>query len=195
MLDLAVVGSGPCALALVSRLACAELADTSLDYLFGFDSATEPLADTVQRLAALRKTSTTHLLKGRVKVFDASGSWMGKWNGLFASLGIKHLRSPHVAHPSPTHALALLAHAEALPQVMEMHLRVHNQRTNTVNDLPLPPNNITHHRRRRTGPSRTSPSSATTAATARPPQRSSARCAPTWSTPSNSTPSSRRPPW
>lgn len=116
MLDLAVIGSGPCALALVSRLACPD-PDTSLDFLYGFDSVTEPLAETAQRLAGLRKTSTTRLLQGRVKVFDGSGSWMGKWNGLFGSLGIKHLRSPHVAHPSPTHALALLAHAEALPQV------------------------------------------------------------------------------
>lgn len=117
MLELAVIGSGPCALALVARLACPKNSDTSLDFLHGFDSATEPLADTMQRLAALKKTSATHALLGRVRVFESSGSWMGKWNGLFDSLGIKHLRSPHVAHPCPTHALALLAHAESLPQV------------------------------------------------------------------------------
>ncbi len=120
MLDLAVIGAGPCALALVSRLACAEeAADASLDFLYGFDSATESLAETMQQLAALRKTTRAAraALKGRVKVFEESGAgWMGKWNGLFGSLGIQHLRSPHVAHPCPTHGLALLAHAETLPQ-------------------------------------------------------------------------------
>jgi hypothetical protein len=118
MLDLAVIGSGPCALALVSRLAAGADADASLDFLYGFDSATEPLSDTEQRLAALKKTSGAGraALQGRVRVFDDSGSWMGKWHGLFGSLGIQHLRSPHVAHPCPTHALALLAHAETLPQ-------------------------------------------------------------------------------
>jgi hypothetical protein len=39
-LDLVVVGAGPCALALVDRLACRR-PDCSLDYAFGFDSVNE----------------------------------------------------------------------------------------------------------------------------------------------------------
>lgn len=40
MLDIAVVGAGPCALALVSRLACQD-PDCSSNFIFGFDSITE----------------------------------------------------------------------------------------------------------------------------------------------------------
>jgi hypothetical protein len=114
-LDIAVIGSGPCALAFVSRLAAPPgTVDLSADFLFGFDSATESLQTTIDRLNALKMSASqkAHPLQGRVKVFEKSGAWMGKWEGLFEALGIQHLRSPHVAHPCPTHTNALLAHAE-----------------------------------------------------------------------------------
>ncbi len=116
MLDVAVVGSGPCALALLARLAAPPgLVDDSADFLWGFDSETQSLHDTIRGLQALKPSTmpgASHRpsLHGRVKVFDQSGAWMGKWNHLFEALGIQHLRSPHVAHPCPTHTLALLAH-------------------------------------------------------------------------------------
>lgn len=44
-LDLVVVGAGPCALALVDRLACRR-PDCTLDYAFGFDSVNEVSAAT-----------------------------------------------------------------------------------------------------------------------------------------------------
>ena len=120
-LGIAVIGSGPCAHALVSRLAAPPgVVDTSADFLWGFDSETESLQETMRRLDALKTTgtngkkrSTKNLLLGRVKVFDKSGAWMGNWDGLFDALGIQHLRSPHVAHPCPTHTLSLVAHAES----------------------------------------------------------------------------------
>lgn len=48
-LELIIVGAGPCALALVDRLACRR-PDCSLDYAFGFDSPNEKLAKTLDRL-------------------------------------------------------------------------------------------------------------------------------------------------
>jgi len=116
-LDIAVIGSGPCALAFVSRLAAPPgTVDLSPDFLYGFDSETESLQTTIGRLNALKSASTSaskgNPLQGRVKVFEKSGAWMGKWDGLFEALGIQHLRSPYVAHPCPTHTHALLAHAE-----------------------------------------------------------------------------------
>lgn len=116
-LDIAVIGSGPCALAFVSRLAAPPGAiDFSADFLYGFDSETESLQTTIGRLNALKKSMSTssndHPLQGRVKVFEKSGAWLGKWDGLFDALGIQHLRSPHVAHPCPTHTHAILALAE-----------------------------------------------------------------------------------
>ena len=95
MLDLVVIGSGPCALALVSRLACTN-PDTSADFLFGFDSVTEPLRETQRRLAGLRGKGSSDgdgnggdghrrqpLDARRTKVFDSTGRWMGRWNDLF----------------------------------------------------------------------------------------------------------------
>jgi hypothetical protein len=90
--------------------------DLSADFLYGFDSEIESLQTTIGRLNALKKKTNTsskgHPLQGRVKVFEKSGAWLGKWDGLFDALGIQHLRSPYVAHPCPTHTHALLALAE-----------------------------------------------------------------------------------
>lgn len=52
-------------------------------------------------------TLVTHLLqknkrmRGRVWVFDPSGTWMHQWNHQFLALDIPHLRSPAVHHPDP----------------------------------------------------------------------------------------------
>eukprot|EP00624_Nannochloropsis_granulata_P007616 evm.model.NODE_8710_length_21214_cov_36.574619.4 len=76
-LDIAVIGSGPCALAFVSRLAAPPATiDLSADFLYGFDSEIESLQTTIGRLNALKKKTNTsskgHPLQGRVKVFEKS---------------------------------------------------------------------------------------------------------------------------
>ena len=114
MLDIAVIGSGPCALALLARLAAASndhTVDDSLDFLYGFDSKVESIRRTQQRLNAQSKRCmggdchASSPLDGHVKVYDATGEWMGRWNRLFRTLEIPHLRSPHVMHPCPTHTM------------------------------------------------------------------------------------------
>ncbi|GAB4342054.1 MAG: FAD/NAD(P)-binding protein [Leptolyngbyaceae cyanobacterium] len=61
-------------------------------------------------------TLVTHLLqkkksmRGRLLVFDPSGTWMSQWNHQFAALEIPHLRSPAVHQPDPApHALRTFA--------------------------------------------------------------------------------------
>lgn len=61
-------------------------------------------------------TLVTHLLqkkkslRGRLLVFDSSGTWMSRWNYQFAALEIPHLRSPAVHQPDPDpHALRSFA--------------------------------------------------------------------------------------
>lgn len=61
-------------------------------------------------------TLVTHLLKkkksmrGRLMVFDPSGTWMSRWNHQFSALEIPHLRSPAVHQPDPDpHALRTFA--------------------------------------------------------------------------------------
>lgn len=112
MLDIAIIGAGPCALAFLSRLASKDR-DDSLDFMHGFDSAVESLKQTRDRLCARRKmaaasgssSSSVSCLEGRVKVFDATGEFMGKWNHLFDCLDIQYLRSPHTMHPGPSHTM------------------------------------------------------------------------------------------
>lgn len=66
-------------------------------------------------------------LEGRVCIFESTGRFMGRWEDLFSTLDIQHLRSPHTAHPSCTHTQALLAHAKSTGQTDEFvdlgHLR------------------------------------------------------------------------
>jgi cation diffusion facilitator CzcD-associated flavoprotein CzcO len=66
-------------------------------------------------------TLVTHLLqkrktmRGRLLVFDPSGSWMSRWHHQFTALEIPHLRSPAVHHPDPN-PYALRRFAQSRPQ-------------------------------------------------------------------------------
>lgn len=65
-------------------------------------------------------TLVTHLLRkkqsmrGRLLVFDPSGTWLKQWNHQFAALDIPHLRSPAVHQPDPNpHALRTFAESRS----------------------------------------------------------------------------------
>lgn len=111
---LAVIGAGPHALSIVTRLLASDMKDT--------DGANE--ADKVRstfwsrRLGSMTSTltnSSTHQKGSRrhdkpnarrsilnhVRVFDPSGTWMHTWNSLFSALEIPHLRSPSFVTPDP----------------------------------------------------------------------------------------------
>lgn len=67
------------------------------------------------RVSCEGRECTRHL-EGRVSIFESTGRFMGRWEDLFSTLDIPHLRSPHTAHPSCTHTQALMAHAKATRQ-------------------------------------------------------------------------------
>lgn len=56
-----------------------------------------------------------------VRVLDSSGSaWLSRWDAFFAGLSIQHLRSPMTFHPSPADADALVAYAQRTSREPEL---------------------------------------------------------------------------
>ncbi|GAA5987628.1 hypothetical protein JCM11641_001172 [Rhodosporidiobolus odoratus] len=56
-----------------------------------------------------------------IAVLDStSDGWLGRWRGFFQGLGIKHLRSPMLFHPSPADADALVAYARRMGKEDEL---------------------------------------------------------------------------
>ena len=103
-IDIAIIGSGPNAICILNRLE--------------------------QRHPAWFPNSVKN--KGKqasqfiptIRVFDASGAWMGKWNNLFETLEIQHLRSPATFHVESTEGDGLLQYA------------LEKNRMNELTDIP-----------------------------------------------------------
>lgn len=56
-----------------------------------------------------------------VRVLDSSGdAWLSRWDAFFAGLSIQHLRSPMTFHPSPADADALVAYAQRTSREPEL---------------------------------------------------------------------------
>lgn len=56
-----------------------------------------------------------------VRVLDSSGNaWLSRWDAFFAGLSIQHLRSPMTFHPSPADADALVAYAQRTSREPEL---------------------------------------------------------------------------
>ena len=56
-----------------------------------------------------------------VRVLDSSGTaWLSRWDAFFAGLSIQHLRSPMTFHPSPADADALVAYAQRTSRESEL---------------------------------------------------------------------------
>ncbi|GAA6002705.1 hypothetical protein JCM10207_007636 [Rhodosporidiobolus poonsookiae] len=59
--------------------------------------------------------------KPSITVLDSTGDqWMARWNGFFKGLRIVHLRSPMIFHPSPADADALVAYARRMDREHEL---------------------------------------------------------------------------
>lgn len=87
-IDLAIIGSGPSTVCLLNRL---EQRHPSWFSKVKGDSLT---------------------FAPSIKIFDTTGCWMGKWNALFANLGIDYLRSPATFHVESTEGDGLLEYAQ-----------------------------------------------------------------------------------
>jgi hypothetical protein len=117
--DLVVIGAGPHALALVTRLlerwpssVISETEHSRLHHIHsgkshrGTDSVT-PLV-----LNGLNK---------RILVIDKYGEWMAKWDKSFRAYDIEYLRSPLFFHIDPAHPEALRAYAQKYNRSSELH--------------------------------------------------------------------------
>lgn len=91
--SVAIIGAGPHALAVAARL----LEGCS-------DNNTGGPSDTLF-------ADPDRLPLDQLAVFDPSGQWLFRWNSLFESLAIPHLRSTVVQHPQPHDKHALLEFA------------------------------------------------------------------------------------
>jgi hypothetical protein len=129
--DLVVIGAGPHALSLLSRL---------------FEKSPFSLVsdDEHNRLSHLSSKQLLHeccfqlssdQIKQRVLVIDKNGVWMNRWNAAFTKYQISHLRSPLYFHPDPYTRLTRF-HPDALRAYAE-----NEKRTNELYDITAVMNN------------------------------------------------------
>lgn len=121
--DVAVIGAGPCGLAITARICEKTPGALFTDSEHGrFHWMKKNLAKRNSKLQSTnqRKGSAQDrlcpgkCLDGRPSmiVLDAhSDQWMHDWNERFGALGIKHLRSPMFFHPDPRDRDALIGYA------------------------------------------------------------------------------------
>ncbi|KAL2758166.1 hypothetical protein ACRALDRAFT_1074873 [Sodiomyces alcalophilus JCM 7366] len=120
--DVIIIGSGPCGLAVASRLC-----EPSPSALFTDDEHQRyHWIKKYGRRMALKNRKNGRVMEKRTPcetrrystlVLDATGNqWMNRWKTLFTAFDIQHLRSPMFWHvdPSDRDALLAMAHAEGV---------------------------------------------------------------------------------
>jgi cation diffusion facilitator CzcD-associated flavoprotein CzcO len=109
--DVVVIGAGPHALALVTRLLerwpSSIISDTEHSRVHHLHSG---------KCHKNKRDETAPLtingLNKRILVIDKYGEWMAKWDKSFRAYDIEHLRSPLFFHMDPSHPEALRAYAQ-----------------------------------------------------------------------------------
>lgn len=123
---LAIVGAGPHALGLASRVIHAGLPDF--------------LSEREHSEACRACCKWDSLLSAdQVAVFDPSGAWMSKWRSYFTRMDIAHLRSPVTHHPGPadSHELLEFAHNQGREDELFEFARLLRSATKTNRDYNL----------------------------------------------------------
>lgn len=103
ILDLLVIGAGPHALSMLTRLV-----DDDPDLLTEFERA-KMTVNEGSRLSRDKKVVREHIKKRfdaakripKTLVVDSHGTWMAQWAANFKAFGIKFLRSHYNMHPDP----------------------------------------------------------------------------------------------
>ena len=123
--DLVVIGAGPHALALVTRLM--ELSPNSLIsdneharlHQLHSGKSHKRRGDRENMVSPL--LLETDISNKRILVIDKYGSWMERWDRSFDAYSISHLRSPLFFHMDPSHPDALRAFAHQHNRCCELH--------------------------------------------------------------------------
>jgi len=132
--DIAIIGAGPCGLAVAARLS-----EKTPSALFTNDEHARywkrhrEQANSLEQERNKRKTSTDSgygsekekrqrgSFRPSMVVLDAnSNEWMATWKKRFRDLNISHLRSPLFFHPDPSDRDGLLAFAHEQDRVNEL---------------------------------------------------------------------------
>ncbi|TQS34117.1 hypothetical protein Golomagni_05513, partial [Golovinomyces magnicellulatus] len=134
LFDIVIIGSGPCGLAVASRLkeqTPGSLFSDTEHQRFHFIKASSQsrLASKPIRTSQRSNVAAERLLSGpsvpsndlNMVVLDANGDqWMHSWNDNFEKLNISHLRSPMFFHPDPSDRDGLRAFAYTKGRMNEL---------------------------------------------------------------------------
>ena len=91
MKELVIVGAGPHALALLSRILEDE-PDEIGDFFIGLGSAPKSIRVSKTKCFRHRDKKKVRDIMKNITVIDPHGTWMGQWAKQFAALKIPHLR-------------------------------------------------------------------------------------------------------
>ena len=123
VLDLAIIGAGPHALALYTRL-LDEDPDVTGDFFVGVGSRAQATRTSRRQLFSQKRCrpDVVREFSRRVAVIDPAGQWCAQWDKQFSALQIEYLRSTSDEHPACFDSFALQTFADARKRGGEMRV-------------------------------------------------------------------------